>query len=85
MDTKIDMTYIMVPELPIEVDLGEWILNPPDCDTVLDDIQGSSHSLVYAYATNEDGNDELHRYRDKNLPGMEILKGVSSYGIRKLL
>lgn len=82
MDTAIDMTNIMVPEIPIEVDFGDWIISHPSCDTVIEEIQGSPKVLVYAYATSEDGNKALHLYRDRELSGMEISKGVSERGIR---
>lgn len=83
MGTTIDMTNISVQKTPIEVDLGEWIMSHPDCDTILEHAAGSSNALVFAYAVNEDGNESLLKYRNENCPDMELLKGVSSYGIRK--
>ena len=85
MNTAIDMSNIEVPELPIEVKLGDWIISHPDCDSVMEDIEGSSHVLIHAYATSKAGNRPLHAFRDANMPGKEITKGVSANGIRKII
>jgi hypothetical protein len=79
------MSHISVPEMPMEVDFGQWIIDHPGCDTIFERIAGNGHILVYAYATSDEGNDMLHTYRDERLSKMKILQGVSADGIRQLV
>jgi len=85
MNTDVDMTNIMVLQYPIEANYGEWAVDHPECDTVCEQIGASPTILIYAYATSKKGNSPLHMFRDKNLAGKDILKGVSMDGIRKLI
>ena len=85
MSTNIDMSNISVPETPMEVDFGQWIIDHPGCDTIFERIAGNGHILVYAYATSDEGNDTLQIYRNEKLANMKILQGVSADGIRQLV
>ena len=83
MDTTIK--NISIPEQPLEEDFADWILNHPDCDTIFEKINGSSNILVYAYALNDDGNDDLLTVRKQRFPEKELLQGVSQRGLRQLI
>lgn len=82
METFMEKENISVYDFPIEVDGGEWIENHPDCDTVCEQIGAGAGLLVYAYATSKKGNEPLHVYRDKYLPDMNILKGISKEAVQ---
>lgn len=85
MDNEFDLSNVIVPDWPLEVDFGDWIIDHPDCDTVYERISGSSNILVYAYASDKSGNDILRDLRDRNYSGKKILQGVSENGIRQLV
>ena len=85
METVLENTGVCVPDWPIEVDFGEWIINHPDCDAIYERISGSSNILIYAYAMTRSGNDALRVLRDQQFSGKKILQGVSERGIRQLV
>lgn len=81
----IDMNNISVPDSPIEIDMGKWVINHPDCDAIFDIIEGGPVIIVYAFSTAKEGNRPLHAFRDMKFSGKRILKGVSKDGVAKLI
>ena len=70
---------------PIVVDCGEWAVEHPDCDTIIDDGDYSQSIRVYAFARSEEGNEELKKYRNEYLADKEILKGLSHYAVAGII
>ena len=80
-----DNPNIVVCNPPEEANYGTWLLNHPDCDTVIQHIGTGATILIYAYAKNASGNEELEQYRDSYMPDYDILMGVSEDGIRSVI
>ena len=72
-------------EYPVEANYGQWAVDHPECDSIIEQIGTGPIILVYAYATTKVGNEELRGVRDKMFPDKEILMGVSMDGIRGLI
>ena len=79
-----EITNIHVYDEPITVDCGDWAVNHPDCDTIIEDTESAKIIRVFAYATSSEGNAELKRYRNEHMSGKTILKGLSRYAITGL-
>ncbi len=80
----IDMTYISIPDYPIEINYGDWVINHPDCDSIMEMIGNGPIMLVYAYSTSKEGNKELRQLKDTSFSDKKILMGVSKDGISRL-
>ena len=76
---------ITIYDEPIIVDCGEWAVAHPDCDTIIEHMDSSQDIRVYAFATNEDGNGELKRFRNEHMSGRTILKGLSRYAVAGII
>ena len=76
---------IMVLEYPITVNLGEWVIDHPDCDSICERIGTGPNYLIYAYALDISANDALEKFRNEQYPDKKILTGVTMDGIRGLL
>ncbi len=35
---SIDMTYISIPDFPIEINYGDWVIDHPECDSIMEMI-----------------------------------------------
>ena len=76
---------IIMPDNPLSVDFGKWILEHPECDAIIEQIGTGPIMLVYAYSISKGANRELRRIRDERFKDKEILKGVTMDGIRNLV
>ena len=76
---------ITIYDKPVVVDCGEWAVEHPDCDTIIESGDYSQSICVYAYAKTEEGNDELKKYRNEYLSGKTILKGLSQYAVAGII
>ena len=76
---------VVIPEYPITVNLGEWVIAHPECDSICERIGTGPNYLIYAYATGKEGNGDLEDLRDEKFSDKKILEGVSLDGIRRLI
>ena len=74
---------IVILDNPLDIDTGAWMVEHPDCDAIIEDVENSygQRIRVFAYAVNELGNDILETIRNHRFSHMSILKGVSRYAI----
>ena len=70
---------------PVVVDCGEWAVEHPDCDTIIEDDDYGQNIRVIAFANSEEGNSELKKYRNEYLAGKTILKGLSRYAVAGII
>jgi hypothetical protein len=80
-----NVTDVVVPEFPIETDYGNWAIEHPECDSIIEQIGTGPIILVYAYATSHEGNKTLMRIKEQKFADKEILMGVTLDGIRRLI
>ena len=83
MTNTMQNSKVVIPEYPITVNLGEWVIEHPECDSICERI--GPNYLIYAYATDKDGNGDLEELRDEKFSEKKILEGVSLDGIRRLI
>ncbi|MBE5832194.1 MAG: hypothetical protein E7306_10705 [Butyrivibrio sp.] len=72
---SIDMTYISIPDFPIEINYGDWVIDHPECDSIMEMIGTGPIMLVYAYSTSNEGNKELRLLKDARFSDKKILMG----------
>lgn len=77
----VDLNDIAVLEDPIKMDLGEWILAHPDCDTICDETGEDGEIRIYAYSLNKAGNRMLMLVRNEKYTDKRILGGLSKDAI----
>ena len=85
MTSTMQNSKVVIPEYPITVNLGEWVIEHPECDSICERIGTGPNYLIYAYATDKDGNGDLEELRDEKFSEKKILEGVSLDGIRRLI
>ncbi len=84
-DNAIKTENVIVPEFPIEANYGQWAIDHPECDSIVEQIGTGPIILVYAYSVSKSGNKELELVKNSAFPDKEILMGVTLDGIRSLL
>lgn len=77
--------HITILSQPIEANWSQWLVDHPDCDTICEDVETGETIRVYAFASSQEGNRELGEYRNLQLAGIPILKGLSSYAIAGII
>ena len=75
MDT-VETIDIAMPDKPITVNLGKWIIEHPECDSICE--------RIYAYALSKEGNAQLQALRDEKFVGKKILMGITMNGLRRI-
>ncbi len=80
-----EMGGVIVLDEPIEVDTGKWIEDHIECDTIKEDVAQGLRMIVFAYANSPAANTALEKYRDENMRGRKILKGLSKYAFASIL
>lgn len=76
---------IKIPNTPLVVNLGEWIIEHPDCDSICERIDANHNYLIFAYASQKSGNQDIKKLRDERFSDKKILMGVTADGIRGLI
>jgi hypothetical protein len=85
MITVADMNNIAMPDNPIIVNLGNWIIDHPECDSICERIGTGPDYRIFAYALSKEGNVALQTLRDERFAGKKILMGVTMDGVRRLI
>ncbi|MBQ9361751.1 MAG: hypothetical protein IJT96_12020 [Lachnospiraceae bacterium] len=83
MDT-VETIDIAMPDKPITVNLGKWIIEHPECDSICERIGSGPDYLIYAYALSKEGNAQLQALRDEKFVGKKILMGITMNGLRRI-
>ena len=72
---------IMVYDPPKIVDMGDWIVEHPECDFVMERLPDDWQNIrVFAYAVDKEHNDALLTYKENNLDDKRLVGGVPASG-----
>ena len=85
MSRVIDDNSVEVLECPIDISLGDWAIEHPECDAIYEPIGNGPMIRIFAFARSHDGNAELKKTRAMKFETKRILKGMTYDGISGII
>ncbi len=76
---------ITILEHPIVAKYIQWVIDHPECDSIIEDTDTGDTMRVFAFAKSKSGNKALHRYRNEHFPNMSILIGMTKDGVNSIV
>ena len=76
---------ITILEHPIVAEYIQWVIDHPECDTIIEHIGNGPTMRVFAFAQTKTANKALRRYRKEHFPDKRILMGMTKDGISSII
>ena len=71
------MEGIVILDSPVEVNAVEWLIQHPECDTIVNPFGNEPDVFVCAYAKSWEYNGDLEKLWKSKYKGKELLGGIT--------